>query len=189
MQRIAAEVHERATGECEAPARVVGLGFGHLHHDLDTLEGAQGAVFEQAEHAAGDGVEEVVESLHDHRAADARRLAHHLGFGGVARERLLGQHCLTGLDGGHVPRCMERVGQRVVDDVNLGVGDQVGIGIHHPLHPVAAGERLRTATVTGGHGDETVPERRGGGDDGQLRDARGAQHTDPQPGHGVMLRR
>ena len=92
-----------------------------------------------------------------------RRLAHHLGFGGVARERLLGQYRLTGLDGGQIPRRMKRVGQRVVDDVNLGVGDQVGVGVHHPLHPVAAGERLRTATVTGRHRDDAVPERRGGG--------------------------
>ena len=112
-----------------------------------------------------------------------------LGFGGVARERLLGQYRLTGLDGGQVPGCMKRVGQRVVDDVHLGVGDQFGIGIHHPLHPVAAGERFRTTTVTGRHGDETVTQCCGGGDDGQLGDARGAQHPDPQAAHGIRLRR
>jgi hypothetical protein len=51
---------------------------------------------------------------------------------------------------------MKRVGQRVVDDVNLGVGDQVGIGIHHPLHPVSAGEGFRSAAVTGRHRHDPV---------------------------------
>jgi hypothetical protein len=50
---------------------------------------------------------------------------------------------------------MKRVGQRVVDDVHLGVGDQVGVGIHHPLHPVSAGEGFRSAAVPG-HRDQTV---------------------------------
>ncbi len=51
---------------------------------------------------------------------------------------------------------MKRVGQRVVDDVHLGVGDQVGVGIHYPLHPVSAGEGFRTAAVTGGHRHDPV---------------------------------
>jgi hypothetical protein len=51
---------------------------------------------------------------------------------------------------------MKRVGQRVVDDVHLGVGDQVGVGIHYPLHPVSAGEGFRTAAVPGSHRHDPV---------------------------------
>ena len=59
-----------------------------LSLDLDDTLWPIWPVIEQAEHALDDRMEQIVESLHDHRAVRARRLTDLLGFGGVARERL-----------------------------------------------------------------------------------------------------
>jgi hypothetical protein len=65
---------------------------------------------------------DVVERLDDGHARRDRCVAHLPGLDRVRRERLLGQHVLARPDRGQVPRPVQAVGQRVVDDVHLGVG-------------------------------------------------------------------
>ena len=52
------------------------------------------------------------------------RRGHRLGFGGVRGERLLAQDVLTGRDRLQRPLRVQRVRQRVVDGVDLGIGEQ-----------------------------------------------------------------
>ena len=52
--------------------------------------------------------------------------------------------------------------QRASSDVDLGVSDQVGVGVNHSLYSVGPGERLGTDTVTGRQRDDPVTECRGG---------------------------
>ena len=125
-------------------------------------------------------VEGVVERL-QHR--DAGRLGSSgdlPGLGRVGRERLLRQHVLARLDGPEVPRAVQRVGQRVVDRLDLRVGQQVLVGLVDPLDAVLLRERGGPLRVAGGHGHEAVPRGRGRLHDAELRDAGRAQDADAQ---------
>ena len=54
---------------------------------------------------------------------------------------------------------MQRVRQRVVDDLDLRVVQQRGVGVDDPLDTVPGRERLGARPVAGGDGDEPVAGR------------------------------
>ena len=68
-----------------------------------------------------------VEGLQDGHLGRRGGVADPAGLGGVAGRRIPDQHVLAGGDGGQVPEAVA-VGQRVVDDLDLGVGDPAGVG-------------------------------------------------------------
>ncbi len=70
VQPVAAEVHQRAAGEVERPARVAVVRLGHRDQRVDALQLAQLAGVEEREQPLHHRVEQVVEPLHH---GDARR--------------------------------------------------------------------------------------------------------------------
>ena len=180
VEAVAAQVHQRAAGQLQRPARVVVGGGRDDHVHLDMAQLAQLARGQQLVQAAGHRVVEVVEALQQGHAGRGGGVADLAGLLGVAGRGLLGQHVLAGGDRGQVPGAVEAVGERVVDDLDLGVGHHVGVGVRHPLDSVAGGEGLGTAPVASGDRDETVAGGVSRVDDGERGDPGGAEDADPQ---------
>ena len=75
------------------------------------------------------------EGFADELAGLALHRDQRLGLAGVQRDRLLAQHVLAGARGARGPLDVHVVGQRVVDDVDLGIGQQLlvaAIGLRDP---------------------------------------------------------
>jgi len=51
---------------------------------------------------------------------------------------------LAGLDGGKVPRGVQGIGERVVDRLDLAVGEDVGVGAERSLYPARS---VRSPTI------------------------------------------
>jgi hypothetical protein len=82
-------------------------------------------------HALGQRVVAVVERLHHDQPGAVGRVPHRLGFGAVRGERFLAQHVLSGRNRFQHPLRVQAVGKRVVDGVDVGVGDDVVVrGVH-----------------------------------------------------------
>jgi len=125
---------------------------------------------------------DVVEALHDRSGCLPGDVAKVAGLLGVAGQRLLAQHVLPGLEGGHVPLGVEGVDQRVVDDIDLGISNDLGVGLVHRADAVLLGESFGAATVARSDGDQLVAQHPRGLDDAFLRDPRGAKDSNTQRG-------
>ena len=68
------------------------------------------------------------ERFRDEPARTIARRDERLGLFRVERDRLLAQHVLARLERADRPRHMQLVGQRIVDRLDLGVGQQVFVG-------------------------------------------------------------
>ena len=68
------------------------------------------------------------------------------------REGLLARRGLAGLDRGDRPSAVQPVGEQVVDDVDLGVGQQRLVVGQDPADPVLLGEATGGDLVARGHG-------------------------------------
>ena len=111
----------------------------------------------------------VVEGLHHHEPGAGRRLGDRAGLVGVAGERLLAEHVLTGRDRGQRPLCVQPVGQRDVDRVERRVGEHAGVVVVH---------RGDAVPGRGGGGPAAVPGREGGHRDAvDLRGPAGSGRT------------
>ena len=88
----------------------------------------------------------------------------------------------AGGDRGQVPGAVEAVGQRVVDDLDLGVGEHVGVAAGDPLDPVPGGEGLGARPVAGRHPHQAAPGGPGGAGQGQAGDPRGAGRAPARQG-------
>jgi hypothetical protein len=75
---------------------------------------------------------------------------------------------------------VQGVRERVVDDLDLRVVQQRGVGVDDPFDTVAGRERLGARPVTGCDRDEPVAGRLRGTDQRELGDPGGAEHADPQ---------
>ena len=187
VQAVTAEVHQRTTGQIQRPARIVVTGCGHRHPDLDPADLAQVTVGRQPERPAGHRVEEVVEPLQHGHTSRRGGGGHPNRLGMIAGKGLFTQHRLARRDGGEIPRCVQCVGQWVVDHVDLRVVDDVLVGVQHALDAVLVGEGLGAAAVPGRHGHQAVAEFDRGTDDRHLRDPGRAEHPDAQWAHPVTL--
>ena len=132
----------------------------------------------ERERALGDGMEVVVKALHHGDSGRFGGLGDAPCLGLVTGEGLLGQHRLARRDGGEVPRRVQRVGQRVVDDVHLGVVDHVLVRGDDPLDAVLVGEHRGPLGIPRRHRDQSVTEFGGGPHDGRLGDPGCAEHAD-----------
>jgi hypothetical protein len=179
VQRVAAEVHQGAAGEVERPARVARPGVGPEHVRLDAGQLAQLPGCQQLAQPLHDGVVEVVEAVGDHDAGPVSGVAYLDCFVGVGRERFLRQHVFAGLHGGEVPRSVQCVGQRVVDGLDLGVGQQVRVRRRDAPDAVDGGEGRGPLGVAGRDRDQAGTGGVRGLDDGQFGDAGGPEDTHP----------
>jgi len=141
---------------------------------------AERAVTCQFQCAAGDRMEQVVKSLHHGDARGVGRRSDPLRLRAVASERLLGQHRLTRRDCRQIPRRVQRIGQRVVHDVDFGIIDHFVVGRQNAFHAVLFGEQSRPLRVTRRDGDQLVAQVVCRADDGQFCDPRRAEYSDPQ---------
>ena len=133
----------------------------------------------------GERVVPVVERLHHDEAGARRDRGHRFGFLGVRGERLLAQHVLARFERGDRPLGVQPVGQRVVDRVDVGIGEQRGVGVVHLRDAVLRRERLGAAAIA--RRDRDAPRLRAtlraGLIDRGRRDARRAEDADPNRGH------
>ena len=95
VQAVAAEVHQRAAGEVERPARVAVVRLRHRDQRVDALELAQLAGIEECEQPLHHRVEQVVETLDDGDPGVLRRGADLDGLLRGGGERLLRQNVLA----------------------------------------------------------------------------------------------
>ena len=139
-------------------------------------------------HAVRERVVPVVERLHHDEPSTRRDRGDLLGFLRVRGERLLAQHVLAGLERGDGPFGVEPVGERVVDRVELGIGEERGVRVVHLRDAVLGRERVGAAAVSGRYGsDDGFVAIAGGLDRGRRRDAGRAEDADPNWVHGASL--
>jgi hypothetical protein len=81
---------------------------------------------------------------------------------------------------------VQGIGERVVDRLDLAVGEDVGVGAERSLYPVPSGKVLDTTAIPGRDGDKTMASDAGGHDDGELRDPCGTKHADADRGRGRL---
>src|SRR6476469_6024680 len=132
-------------------------------------------------------MEEVVKPFHHRDARGLRGFGNLLCLGTVACERFLGEHRFARLDRREVPRCVQRIRQRVVDGIDFRVGDHLGVGAQNTFDTVLFGEELGTASIACGDGNQPVTQLLGWSDDGEIGDSGCTEHPDPQA-HTVTLR-
>ncbi len=94
------------------------------HRGLDSAQRAELSGF-AIPSCAPRGVVPVVERLHHHQIGRRRLRGHVLGLRGVRGERLLAQNVLARGQRTLGPLGVEPIGQRVVDRVDLRIGDQI----------------------------------------------------------------
>ncbi len=125
------------------------------------------------------------EGLGDHHAG--RHTPQLLGFGGIEGDRLLAEHMLAGFQRLDRPGHMQVVGQRVVDRLDGGVGQQRLVA---PIRLRYAGRpRGGLRRGQGARGDGTQLDQRAGQhrrDHVLQPDLRGAQHAPHNRFHGVL---
>ncbi len=184
VQDITAEVHQGAAREFVGPARVDVLGCGHDHVDLDGSKLAKFAAVQQLVQPPCYGVIEVVKAFHDAHLCRRRSVTDDPRLIGVAGEGFLGENVLARPDRGEIPRAVQGVGKRVVDRLDLVIGEDVGVAAENSLDSVPAGEVLGASAVPGRDSDEPVSGDAGGPDDGEVRDPGGTKHTDADRGRG-----
>ena len=123
----------------------------------------------------------VVECLHHDPVRLCCQLGDLTGFGGIGGERLFAQHVFTGGQCGPGPSAVQTVRQRVVDRVQVRVGDQFVVVVVYPGDVVFGGKGPTTRHIAGrhrGHHDFGVFLR--GVDERQRGDARRTENADPQ---------
>ena len=177
VDRIAADVVEPPAADLRLVAHVRRIGERIAEKRLDRLGGAERSI-----------LGEVAGSLPPGRMAGHERLGHELagaapgvdqllGLRGGQRDRLLAEHVLAGLHGADAPGHVQVVGQRVVDRLDVGIGQQ---GLVAPIG--ARDAELRRDTVglglvaRGDRGDARVAATLHAGNDLPGRDKGGAEH-------------
>ena len=176
---VAAGVHEGAAGEVEVEADVVGLQERHTERRAHAVQASEAG--DVVDDAVGEGVVAPMERLHQHLAARFRCVAHGASVIGVGRHRLLAEHVLAGLQRADRQRFVVAVGQRVVDGVDVVVGEEFVVGAVDVLDAVLAGEGAGAGDVArcDGGDDDVVDDLRRR-QQRHRRDARGAEHADAQ---------
>ena len=127
-----------------------------------------------------------MECLHHHPVRLCGQFGDLTGFGGVGSERFFAQHVLSGRQRGPGPPAVQAVRQRVVDRVQIRVGDQLVVVVVHPGDVVLGGEgpsARRIACRHRGHHDLAVFLSRV--DQRQRCNLGSTQNADPQRGGSV----
>src|ERR1039457_2828627 len=79
------------------------------------------------------------------------------GFGGVESQRLLAEHVLSGLGRAHRPGHVQVIGQRVVDRLDLRIGQQFLVGTVGFGNAEGGGRLLGLRQVARGYGGDLAP--------------------------------
>ncbi len=96
------------------------------------------------QHAAGHRMVAVMEGLHGDEARAAGHLRHGFGLLGIRGKGLLAQNMFAAFECRDGPAPVQPVWQRVIDGVDLRIGDQSLIALIHTGYTVLRGELLAT---------------------------------------------
>ena len=161
------------------------LGSGKQSAVSTSLDRAELAAVDDVAHALRERVVAVVERLHDDETRARRDRGNRFGFLRVRGERLLAQHVLARLERGDRPLRVQPVGQRVVDRVDVRIGDAASAydscTFAMPCFDANASARARSRAATADHLGFVDVAR--GFDHGRGRDARRAEDSDPNWAH------
>ena len=146
-ERVAAEVHGRATGEIEAVADVSRKREGNAEARFDVADLTELAGVDDLAHPGRSRVIAPVKGLDEHAARLLGGLRHASGLVGVGCQGLLAQDVLSGLQGAKRPLAVQGVRQRVVDRVDLAIVEQLVVAAVHPRDAVLAGEAAGSIEV------------------------------------------
>ena len=124
-------LNSRCVGSKRSPEAELGVEHAHL------ADGPGGQPFPHLDHPRD---EARPHRLHQEQLARARRGDHLLGLAGVEGERLFAQHRLARLQGEQGVLAVERVRTADVDDVDAGVGDELGVRAVAPRNFEAVAE-------------------------------------------------
>ena len=154
--RVDADVAQAAAAHGRQVAQVgriaVEIGIAALH----LAQAADGAVAHELADLGPLRMVEDGEGLADQQARDGGRGGDRLHLGGRHGQRLLAQHVLAGGEGLQRPFEVQRVGQRQVDAVDLGRGEQflvAGVDVRDRMAP---GERAGAVQVACGDRGEVA---------------------------------
>lgn len=100
-----------------------------------------------------------MEALEDATAEVGGDLANLPRLEGVAGQRLLAEHVLTGAQRGYVPLSVLGVDQGVVDEIDIGVLDQVQVRVVDPPDTACLGEGRGPLRIPCRDGDHLVSQQ------------------------------
>src|SRR4051812_47924857 len=183
---VAADVHQRSALELGQPADVPRVGQVEAERRADVAQPARHAVAHEPLERLRLRVEAPHERLHQHAAGALGRVERRLDLRRAARQRLLAQHVLAGLERPDRPRHVQRVGQRVVDGIDLRVGQQRLVGAVHARDPVLGRVRPPAGRLARGDGEELGVRRQARAVDDALGDTCGGE--DAPADHGRSSR-
>ena len=147
--RVATDVEQRAAAKWCLQPDVVGVFDRESEARLHVDRIAQ--LLDKGSHR---GMKPVHEGLHQVLARGLRGGRHLLRLGRVHRERLFAQHVLARLERAQRPLLVQVVGQRVVDDIDLRVGEQRLIRLDHAGVGVGRKHLARTFPAATRHSHE-----------------------------------
>ena len=127
------------------------------------------------------GMMETGERLEDGHIVSFCSSLNFIHLGQVDFKRLLAQHVLAGLSGLYRPFAVERVGERVIYDIHLGVGQQVFIAPIRFGNAVCFGIGLGSLRIATGIGDQLTARRLPDRPDQRLIDSRRRQDSSSKP--------
>ena len=181
---VRADVHGGAARKRVLVANVGELREGEAQRGLDPADRSELVALHDLLHADRERVVAVMECLHHDEARTGRDRSDGFGFFRVGGKWLLAQHMLAGFECRDRPLRVEAVGERVVDGVDVGVGDERLVRIADLRHAVLRCERVGTIAIPSGHrADESLVDVVRGLDHRAGRDARRAEYPDPNRVH------
>ena len=180
VDRVAADVHGRAAGQRVVVADVGELRQWHAEGSLHPVQLPQLPRRDEFLDPQCHRVVAVVEGLHHHPVGLRAQFGQLAGLCGVGRERLLAQHVLARLERCPGPPSVQSVRQRVVDGIQLGIGDQRFVAAVHSGDAVFGCEDLGPGHVPGRDGSHLdLVVSPSGEDERHWCDACCTQNSDP----------
>jgi len=178
-RRIDADVAQRAPADGGVVADVPGVAVQEAERPLHLAQAADRPALHEVAGAQPLGMVGDHEGLGGELARPVARRDEGVDLRGAQRDRLLGQHVLAGLERLQRPFDVGVVGQRVVDRVDLRIGEQRLVAVGDP-RPVARREAVRLARrAAGDGGDEAAVARLDAGADPLARDLRRPEDAPP----------
>ena len=160
MHGVGADVHRRAAREVVLVADVGELGEREAQRRLDPADRPELAAVDDVAHALRERVVAVVERLHHDEPGARRDGGDGFGFLGVRGERLLAQHVLARFERGDRPLRVQAVGERVVDRVEVGIGERAPRTSRAPSGCRASSRTRRRGCGPGPRPRRSSPRRR-----------------------------
>ena len=176
---VRADVHRRTAGEIEPVADVARQEEGNAEDHLDVAQAAELARVDDLPHPRRQRMVSPVKRFAEQLAGALGRLGHARGLRGVGGQRLLAEHVLACLERTDRPCAVQAVRQRIVDGVDLGIGEQRLVGRVRAWEAVLGRELLGSRAVArGDRRNDDVRDVARRANQRHRRDPRGSENAD-----------